>query len=105
MLRQSAPDSFREVSSTRSVFDRVRDPLIAKQLEALKKTESQRRGKQGEGSQMVKLHKPFPELRPRSEMAPKRDAFNRAWRDEQRRARPKGFDRPQQERKPSELER
>ena len=56
----------------------------------MKQTEAQRRGeseRSGRGSDMVKMDKPFPELRPANEQAPIRQAFNRAWLREQREAR------------------
>ena len=59
----------------------------AEALKATEKTEAPRRETVGPGSTMVRLHKPFPDLRPRSEQGPLRAAFNRAWLREQRAAR------------------
>ncbi len=83
------PDSFRNAPAHRREFDYARDPFIAKQLEAMKLTEAQRRGdsERGGGSEMVKRDKPHPELRPEHEQAPIRETFNRAWLREQREAR------------------
>lgn len=84
------PDSFAQAPSSRREFDHARDPYISKQLKAMEQTEAQRRGeseRSGRGSEMVKLDKPFPELRPAHEQAPIRQAFNRAWLREQREAR------------------
>jgi len=89
-LARDIPDSFREAPPSRREFDHARDPYISKQLKAMEKTEAQRRGeseRSGRGSEMVKLNKPFPELRPANEQAPIRQAFNRAWLREQREAR------------------
>ncbi len=89
-LAGDIPDSFREVPPNRREFDHARDHYISLQLKAMEKTEAQRRGESehsGRGSDMVKLDKPFPELRPANEQAPIRQAFNRAWLREQREAR------------------
>lgn len=84
------PDSFREAPPNRREFDHARDRYISLQLKAMEQTEAQRRGeseRSGRGSEMVKLSKPFPELRPKLEQAPIRSAFNCAWLREQREAR------------------
>ncbi len=44
------------------------------------------------GSEMVKNDKPFPELKPKYEQQPKREAFNKEWLQEQRRARMADYD-------------
>lgn len=83
------PNNFRNAPAHRREFDYARDPYIAKQLEAMKLTEAQRRGEseRGGGSEMLKRDKPHPELRPDHEQAPIRETFNRAWLREQREAR------------------
>ncbi|MEZ5813852.1 MAG: hypothetical protein R3E13_03905 [Alphaproteobacteria bacterium] len=89
-LAGDMPDSFREAPPNRREFDHARDRYISLQLKAMEQTEAQRRGeseRSGRSSEMVKLSKPFPELRPRLEQAPIRQAFNRAWLREQREAR------------------
>ncbi|SEN41835.1 hypothetical protein [Nitrosomonas marina] len=89
-LAKDTPDSFREAPPNRREFDHARDRYISLQLKAMEKTEAQRRGeseRSGRSSEMVKLSKPFPELRPANEQAPIRQAFNRAWLREQREAR------------------
>lgn len=96
-LANDIPDSFRKAPSPRRAFDYVRDPYIAKQLKAMELTEAQRRGESGRGSLMVKLHKPFPELRPEHEQAPLREAFNSAWLREQRSARLADLDRQREQ--------
>lgn len=99
-LANDIPDSFRRAPSPRRAFDYVRDPYIAKQLQALELTEAQRRGeseRSGRGSSMVKLHKPFPELRPEHEQTPLREAFNSAWLREQRSARLADLDRQREQ--------
>jgi len=40
----------------------------------------------------VKLHKPFPELRPKNDRSQIRQSFNRAWLRESREARMQQFD-------------
>lgn len=85
-LRIQTPVSLRRLRALRIPFDHARDPSISAQLKALEKTESQRREEQGQGSKMVKLHKPFPELKPKEEGTPLRASFNRAWLSEQRAA-------------------
>ncbi|MCB1950004.1 hypothetical protein [Nitrosomonas sp.] len=89
-LARDTPDSFREAPPNRREFDHARDRYISLQLKAMEQTEAQRRGeseRSGRSSEMVKLSKPFPELRPKLEQAPIRQAFNRAWLREQREAR------------------
>jgi len=89
-LAKDMPDRFREAPPNRQEFDHARDRYISLQLKAMEQTEAQRRGeseRSGRSSEMVKLSKPFPELRPRLEQAPIRQAFNRAWLREQREAR------------------
>lgn len=78
-LANDMPASFRKAPSQRREFDHVRDPYIGKQLKAMEQTEAQRRGESeraGRGSEMVRLDKPFPELRPKLEQTPIREAFN-----------------------------
>ena len=89
-LARDMPDRFREAPPNRREFDHARDHYISMQLMDMEKTEAQRRGeseRSGRNSEMVKLNKPFPELRPANELAPIRQAFNRAWLREQREAR------------------
>ena len=95
-LASDMPASFRKAPLQRREFDRVRDPYIGKQLKAMEQTEAQRRGESertGRGSEMVRLDKPFPELRPKLEQTPIREAFNCAWLREQRAARLADLDR------------
>ncbi|MXS77912.1 hypothetical protein ABF87_08030 [Nitrosomonas sp. JL21] len=89
-LGSDTPASFQRAPSSRREFDQVRDPYYARQMKVMELTEAQRRGdseRTGRGSEMVKLNKPFPELRPKSEQIPIRETFNRAWLREQREAR------------------
>jgi hypothetical protein len=70
-------------------FDRSRDPLIARQLDDLGKSEAQRREEQtGGGSRMVKNERPQHNLRPSRAVAYRADAqkFQTAWLKEQREA-------------------
>ncbi|GAB4182355.1 MAG: hypothetical protein Tsb002_03520 [Wenzhouxiangellaceae bacterium] len=85
-LRARLPPAFRQTGTTCREFDRVRDPLIAAQLKDLNKSEAQRRGEQGRGSLMVKLHQPFPELKPKDHHSVLRAQFNQDWVQEQRAA-------------------
>lgn len=85
-LRQGTPVSLSRLRAVRPEFDRNRDPYVRAQLKAMEKTESQRRGESGRGSGMVRLHRPFPELRPKYEQGPIRASFNQAWLKEQREA-------------------
>ena len=86
-LRKGMPESLRNASPVRSPFDHARDPLISAQLRDMEKTEAQRREESGRGSLMVKMDKPFPDLRPKHEREPLRQSFNQAWLREQRAAR------------------
>lgn len=100
-LGSDTPASFQRAPSSRREFDQVRDPYYAKQLKAMELTEVLRRGdseRTGRGSEMVKLNKPFPQLRPKSEQDPIRETFNRAWLREQREARLADLERQRAER-------
>lgn len=81
----AAPDVRRE-------FDRNRDPLIAAQLDDLKKTEAERRE-----SFMVKRSRPQPVLRPGPALSrgPDRAAFDAQWQVEREGAseKPRGLRR------------
>jgi len=99
-LAGEIPASFRQAPPHRQQFDHARDPTVSKQLKAMELTESQRRGESergGRGSEMVKLDKPFPELRPEHERAPIRETFNRAWLREQREARMADYERQREQ--------
>lgn len=68
-------------------FDQNRDPLIARQLADLKKTEAERReGHAGRGAAMVKQDKPAPAPHPTGPLgnAVDRQSFNGRWLAEQR---------------------
>lgn len=98
-LAGDRPNSFGQAPPNRREFDHARDRYISLQLKAMEKTEAQRRGeseRSGRSSNMVKLDKPFPELRPANEQAPIRQAFNRAWLREQREARLAELERQRQ---------
>ncbi len=86
-LRRSAPVSLRQLRALRTPFDHARCPYISKQITDSRKPEAQRRGEQGRGSTMVKLHRPFPVLRPKHVQGPLRESFNQAWLKEERAAR------------------
>ena len=86
-LRRSAPVSLRQLRALRTPFDHARCPYVSRQLKDQSKTEAQRRGEQGRGSMMIKLHRPSPVLRPKHEQSILRASFNKAWLKEQRRAR------------------
>lgn len=86
-LAAHLPDALKNQAGVRHSFDHARDPLISQQLQDLDKTEHQRREEQGDGSQMVKLHKPFPELKPKHHQSVMRSQFNQSWIKEQRSAR------------------
>jgi len=90
-LREQMPESWHKAKSPRQPFENARDPWLRKQREADKQSEAQRR-ESGDGSKMVKLHKPFPELRPKRERSQIRHSFNRAWLREDREARERQFD-------------
>ncbi len=106
-LAGDIPDSFREVPPHRREFDHARDPYISKQLNAMEQTEAERRGeseRSGRDSEMVKLDKPFSELRPAHERGPIREAFNQAWLREQRAARMADLDRQREQQQAIEMQ-
>lgn len=86
--RDGLPDRLRRVERMRMEFEGARDPSLKAQRAAMGKSEAKRREEQGEGSQMVKLHKPFPDLRPKTHAAQQgiRQSFNNHWHAEQNRA-------------------
>ena len=86
-LRRDLPRSLREQRPSRTPFDYARDPLKEAQHRAARKTESERRKEGGRGSHMVRLHRPFPVLRPTFAPGSIRGAFDEAWFKEQRAAR------------------
>ncbi len=90
-LRQSVPSRLQQADHLRHNFEHARDPYISSQLKDLEKSESKRR-QEGDGSRMVKLHKPFPELKPKHDRPPIREAFNKNWLSEHRRNQIKQFE-------------
>lgn len=99
-------EAMAQLPAIRREFDRNRDPMIAKQMSDLGKTESERREEQsGRGSEMVKKDRPMANLNPPKEIAAPMDAekFRGRWLSEQRSAamadhRPEtGTDRQEQE--------
>ena len=88
-LSAGTPASLRAVPAPGGPFDHARDPHISRQIRDMEKSETQRREEGGRGSKMIRLHKPFPELKPKRDLSdsPIRQAFNRAWFQEQRAAR------------------
>ncbi len=85
-LQQLPPSLKQRRGEALESFAHARDPFYSLQLKAMQKTEAQRREESGNGSMMVKLHKPFPELRPKHTLEPLRHSFNQAWLRERRAA-------------------
>lgn len=82
-------EAMAQLPAIRREFDRNRDPMIAKQMRDLGKTETERREEQsGRGSAMVKKDRPMANLNPPKEMARPMDAeqFRGRWLAEQRSA-------------------
>ena len=94
-LRQGVPSRLQNAGHARHDFDHARDPFISAQRKDLEKAESKRR-EEGDGSKMVKLHRPFPELRPRHDLSQIRGNFNKNWLSEYRRAQMKQFEAQEQ---------
>lgn len=90
--REGLPDSLRNTKSPQRSFDDARDPSLRLQRQAMRKTEKQRRDALGGGSQMVKMDKPFPQLKPRNAQSEIRKTFDRKWAAEQSRAKRDIFD-------------
>ena len=86
-LRTDAALSLQRQRVLREAFDHARDPLISAQRKAMEQTESQRRGESERGSSMVRKDRPYPELRPKHDLGPKRAVFDRAWLREHRATR------------------
>ena len=100
-LSGGQPESFRAAPSPRLPFRLAEDPIRRREQEANQKAETQRRDESSRGSLMVKLDKPFPDLKPSRDLAegPVRESFNRAWLREQREARYAEYDRQRAERR------
>jgi len=90
-LRGDMPENLRKAGPVRRPFDHARDPWLSKQLKAERQTEAQRR-ESGDGAKMVKLHKPFPELKPKHDLTQIRKTFNKNWMQEAHAARMTQFD-------------
>jgi hypothetical protein len=86
-LAQNSPVNLRELRALHVPFDHARSPEISSQINDLEKSEKQRREEGERGSDMVKKHHPYPELRPKHELEPKRATFEQAWLKEQRAAK------------------
>lgn len=84
--REGLPGSLRDAESPIRAFDDARDPSLKRQRQNIEKTEIQRRDAIGGGSQMVKMDKPFPELKPRNDNAVIQKSFNEHWNAEIERA-------------------
>lgn len=94
-LRQGVPSRLQNAGHARHNFDHARDPFISAQRKDLEKAEGQRR-EEGDGSKMVKLYKPFPELRPKHDLSQIRGNFNKSWLSEYRSAQMKQFEAQEQ---------
>ena len=92
-LRMQTPQSLRSAKGVSRTFDHARDPLISKQINDINKAEKQRReeGERGKGSEMIKLHRPFPDLRPKNDNTQIKITFNQDWLREQRKAQLSNF--------------
>lgn len=84
--RDDLTGPLREVKSPYVEFDNASNPQRKAERADMERTEAERRREQGEGSQMVKLSKPFPELKPKNATPVLRQSFNQNWLAEQRRA-------------------
>ena len=84
---QAAPDLTNEFENNRCPYNRLA-------REAMANTEAENRRANGEGSWMVTMDRPFPELRPKNDNAKHvlRASFNQRWKQEQARAESKGMD-------------
>lgn len=84
-LSGDMPESFSHAPPMTQHFNDAGDPLAKASREAMDKSERERREESGV-PRMVKLHKPFPELKPEHERAqgPQRTRFNNDWLKEQR---------------------
>lgn len=88
-LRQHMPKALREMRPVAAPFNEaVRGTSAPPQRREDTRTDAQT----GRGSEMVKKDRPHPELRPKYETQPKRDAFNQAWLKEARAARMAGYE-------------
>ena len=86
--RDDLPDSLQRERNLSKEFEAARCPLVEDQSASARISNTDGRGVQDKGSEMVRKHKPFPELRPKSVMAQHsiRHSFNNRWHVEQKRA-------------------
>lgn len=85
-LYRGTPVSLREVKPASLFFNDQADPLHKAQRKALQQSESERREAMSQGSLMVKLHKPFPELKPHYAHSVLKASFNQSWLKERKRS-------------------
>ena len=79
------PESFRKAPPVNRHFNEASDPLYKANVEAMGKSEHERREESGV-PKMIQLHRPMPELVPDNgrELGPKRVTFNNDWLKEHR---------------------
>lgn len=86
--RDGLPDSLQGARELREEFEIARDPSLGDSHAIAGKSNTERRGEQDAGSEMIRRDKPFPELRPKSGIAQQSicHSFNNRWHAEQKRA-------------------
>jgi len=80
------PDALKPDAGVRPTFEHEANPQTHAERLAMEQSEAQRRGEQDPGSMMVKLHKPFPDLKPKYHVEVLRAHFNQQWFQEKRNA-------------------
>jgi hypothetical protein len=85
---RNLPESVQQAGSLQRTFEEAHSPDLKELREYYKLSEAERREQAGSGSGMVKLSKPFPELKPKSAEAKQalREDFNQRWEAEKSRA-------------------
>lgn len=86
--RDGLPSSLNQATSPRQPFEHARDPYLKNYQAHMQKSEKERRDSVGNGSLMVQMDKPFPELKPSNQNAKGalRQSFNQRWEAEISRA-------------------
>ncbi|NQZ10815.1 MAG: hypothetical protein HRT35_26990 [Algicola sp.] len=89
-LRGDVPPSLQKVESPQIPYEDASQPFLKIQRDAIALSEAQH-SDEGDGSTMVKRHKPFPELRPKHERSQIRKSFNQDYLREHRSAQLKAL--------------
>jgi len=89
------PHTLKQDARVTPTFEFEANPQRREERRAMELTEKQRRDEQDPGSMMVKLHKPFPNPKPKNHIGVLRSHFNQQWFQEMRRAQMQSYETQQ----------